>query len=64
MMWTEKRNNPNDRFEYVYEQGGTDKLMIIVDKMTGVNYLLTNTGITPLLNADGSVVTTQLEGTW
>ncbi len=64
MMLTEKRNNPNDRFEYVYEQGGTDKLMIIVDKMTGVNYLLTNTGITPLLNADGSVVTTQLEGTW
>ena len=64
MLLTEKRNNPSDRFEYVYEQGGMDKLMIIVDKMTGVNYLLTNTGITPLLNADGSVVTTQLEGTW
>ena len=64
MMLTEKRNNPNDRFEYVYEQGGTDKLMIIVDKMTGVHYLLTNTGVTPLLNADGSFVTMQLEDTW
>ena len=64
MLLIEKRNNPNDRFEYVYEQGGTDKLMIIVDKMTGVHYLLTNTGITPLLNADGSVVTMPLESTW
>ena len=45
MLLTEKRNNPSDRFEYIYEQGGT-------------------TGVTPLLNADGSVVTTQLEGTW
>ena len=64
MMLTEKRNNPNDRFEYIYEQGGTDKMMIIIDKMWGVNYLMTTTGIAPLLNADGSVVTTQLEGTW
>ncbi len=63
MMWTEK-TNPNDRFECVYSQVGQCRVQIIVDKMTGVNYLVSETGVTPLLNADGTVVSTQLEGTW
>lgn len=54
-------SNLNERFEYVYSQ---KDIYIIVDKMTGVNYLLTSTGVTPLLNADGTVITTQSEGTW
>jgi len=68
-MLTEKYD-PNSRFEYVYSQGGVDKILVLKDKMTGVHYLITRTangngvGITPLMNADGSMFTTEVEETW
>ena len=62
-MFTEKIN-PNDRFEYLYSQDGMCRVKILVDKMTGVNYLMTETGVTVMLNADGTPVMTPLEGTW
>ena len=67
-MLTEKYN-PNDRFEYVYKQGGYDKVLVLKDKMTGVHYLVTTRenggmGIPPLLNTDGTVFTTEIEETW
>jgi hypothetical protein len=67
-MLTEKYN-PNDRFEYVYSQGVNDKVLVLKDKITGVHYLVTSNGnsgmgITPLLNTDGTVFTTEIEETW
>ena len=68
-MLTEKYD-PNDRFEYVYSQGGNyDKVLVLKDKMTGVHYLVASSGdggmgITPLLNTDGTVFTTEIEETW
>lgn len=52
------------RFTVKRIKGTGTMLTIIVDKETGVNYLsLTNGGITPLLNADGSIsVTKDSEG--
>lgn len=47
------------RFSIKRIKGTGTMLTIVVDKETGVNYLsLTNGGITPLLNADGSIVIT------
>lgn len=46
------------RFETTYTQGAS--LSIIVDNETGVNYLVHDTGITPLLNKDGSIVVTEV----
>lgn len=31
---------------------------VIVDRLTGVNYLSTDTGITPLLDKDGKIIIT------
>lgn len=56
-----------DRFEVIYKEGSqllnSGVRQILVDKKTGVNYLVWSTGyaggITPLLDSDGSVVTTK-----
>ncbi len=49
-----------ERFERVYQQGVMNVVEIWVDKETGVNYLVhacgQGTGLTPLLNRDGSPV--------
>lgn len=53
------------RFEVVKSEGTFLNTNIIVDKVTGVNYLfVSNTaensgGLTPLLNADGTPVVTR-----
>ena len=55
-----------DRFEVVYKDGGQLKddglRQILVDKETGVNYLIWKSGyaggITPLLDSEGRVVVT------
>ncbi len=50
------------RFAVLYEEsiGLATGCTVLVDKTTGVNYLLTvcgnGTGLTPLLNADGQVI--------
>ena len=54
----------NNRFEMVYKDGSTLKdegmRQILVDKETGVNYLLWKSGygagITPLLDSEGKVI--------
>mgnify|MGYP004531705717 FL=1 len=56
-----------ERFEIIYKEGSQLKnagvRQILVDKETGVNYLVWNTGyaggITPLLDANGNVVITK-----
>jgi len=56
-----------NRFEVVYKDGsqlvGNGVRLILVDKETGVNYLVWNDGyaggITPLLDSDGKVVVTK-----
>ena len=55
------------RFEVIHKEGSQFKdsgvRQILVDKETGVNYLLWSTGyaggITPLLDSDGNVVVTK-----
>lgn len=48
------------RFQVKRIKGTGTMLTIVVDKETGVNYLsLTNGGITPLLNTDGSIIITK-----
>lgn len=42
--------------ETIYTQGAS--WSIVVDVETGVNYLVHDTGITPLLNNEGNVVIT------
>ena len=57
----------NNRFEVVHKEGSQLKIsgvqQILVDKETGVNYLLWTTGyaggVTPLLDSDGKVVITK-----
>lgn len=50
------------RFAVLYEEsiGLATSCTVLVDKTTGVNYLLTahgsGAGLTPLLNADGQVI--------
>lgn len=56
-----------ERFEIIYKEGSQLKSagvrQILVDKETGVNYLVWSTGyaggITPLLDANGNVVITK-----
>ena len=50
--------NKEKRFETIYTQGTS--WSVIVDNETGVNYLVHDTGITPLLNKDGSIVITEV----
>lgn len=45
------------RFETIYTQGTS--WSIIVDTETGVNYLVHDTGITPLLNKEGNIIITE-----
>lgn len=56
----------NDRFEVIFEQSsamGMTVTRILVDKVTGVNYLYHKDGysggLTPLLDADGKPVVTK-----
>lgn len=59
-----------ERFAVIHKEGNQLKdggiRQLLVDKETGVTYLLWNSGygsaITPLLNADGMLVITQLYG--
>ena len=59
------KENKEKRFEVVKSEGAFLNTNIIVDKVTGVNYLfVSNTaehsgGLTPLLNADGTPVVTR-----
>lgn len=52
------------RFEEIYSQGTTNVAKILVDKETGVNYLLTSSaltsgcGMTVLVDKDGKPVVT------
>lgn len=56
-----------DRFTESYSQGTTNVRKIIVDKETGVNYLLASSsltagcGLTVLLDKDGKPVVTPIE---
>lgn len=51
--------NKEKRFETIYTQGTS--LSIVVDtEVTGVNYLVHDTGITPLLDKNGTVVITEI----
>ena len=56
-----------ERFIESYSQGATNVRKIIVDKETGVNYLLasssltTGCGLTVLLDKDGKPVVTPIE---
>ncbi len=50
--------NKEKRFETIYTQG--TPWSVVVDNETGVNYLVHDTGITPLLNKDGSIVVTEV----
>ena len=53
-----------DRFIRIYSQGGltSPNVQILVDKVTGVNYMYTQSGyaggLTPLLKPDGTPVVT------
>ncbi len=47
------------RFEISYSQGFN--FSVLVDRQTGVNYLMASTGITPLLDADGKPIVTLVE---
>lgn len=55
-----------DRFIRVYSQGGlaSPSVQILVDKVTGVNYMFTTSGyaggLTPLLKPDGTPVVTPI----
>lgn len=59
--------NKEDRFEVIYKDGSQLKdeglRQIIIDKQTGVNYLVWKSGyagsITPLLDKDGKVIITK-----
>ena len=49
--------NKGKGFETIYTQGTSQN--IVVDIETGVNYLVHDTGIIPLLNNEGDVVITK-----
>lgn len=55
----------DQRFKLIYEQGITPSHKIIVDTITGVNYLFIDDGnaggLTVLLNKDGKPVITPIE---
>lgn len=56
-----------DRFEVVYNQGLVNVAKVIVDRETGVNYLLAShdkqmgTGLTVLVDANGKPIVTPVE---
>lgn len=56
--------NQADRFIKIYSQGTLNSVEILVDSVTGVNYLFTRSGnsggLTALLNPDGSPVVTPI----
>lgn len=59
--------NNNDRFKVVYTQTnnmGANSIKIIVDAVTGVNYIFRSEGysggLTPLLDKDGKPVITPM----
>lgn len=60
--------NKDDRFVSVYKDGSpimdSGMRQIIVDRITGVNYLVWKSGyaggITPLLDSDGNVVASRI----
>lgn len=61
----DKEKIKKDRFEVTYEQNQfTEGYKIIVDKQTGVNYLVSylgnGSGVVPLLGADGKPVITPI----
>ncbi len=55
----------DQRFEKVYSQGTMNVTEILVDKVTGVNYLFRQSGyaggLTPLLDRDGKPVVTPIQ---
>ncbi len=55
----------DQRFEKVYSQGTMNVTEILVDKVTGVNYLFRQSGyaggLTPLLDRDGKPVITPIQ---
>ena len=59
-----KMAKKDDRFICTYSQGGlaNPQVRILVDKVTGVNYMFTASGyaggLTPLLKSDGTPVVT------
>lgn len=61
--------NKDNRFEVIYKDGSriseNGLRQILVDKDTGVNYLLWTSGyaggITPLLDENGDVIITEIE---
>lgn len=58
-------NKPSKRFEFKEPEKGTilTDALIIVDKITGVNYLMVRSGygagLTPLIDADGKPIVTK-----
>ena len=52
LLWQTKKS----ALKQIYTQGTS--LSIVVDTETGVNYLVHDTGITPLLDKNGTVVIT------
>lgn len=59
-MFGSKGKDSGDRFIITYEQGIIDRMKIIVDTKTGVNYLFSNSGyaggLTVLLDEEGKPV--------
>ena len=60
-----KMADKNERFILTYKQGVASRTEIIVDKLTGVNYLFRVEsgyagGLTPLLDKDGKPVITPM----
>ena len=51
------------RFEKVYSQG-LGEVKIMVDRITGVNYVFIGGGVTPLLDSEGKVVITPVHKDW
>lgn len=53
------KNKKNTRFEYISSEGSefSAKFTVVLDKQTGVNYLMANSGyglaLTPLLDREG-----------
>ena len=56
----------NKRFEVIYKQGTLSTCKIILDKETGVQYLMTTDGyaggLTPLLDREGKPVVSRIGG--
>lgn len=55
-----KAKKPEPRFKKVYSQYDWNEISVIVDTKTGVNYLLVDHQITPMIDADGKPVVTMI----